>query len=139
MLNHFDARLRLLTLVVTSTVTYVLLPNWMLLPTRLLLSWDVGVIWFLILAFVTIDSATPQKMRRSAQRQDDSRLTILTLVVAAACARGWNRSDVGEQEIARASKSNSSMDRDVSGGRFPPKVCFRNNLEEAVARAKSWL
>ena len=30
-------------------------------------------------------SATPERMRRSAQRQDESRLAILTLVVAAAC------------------------------------------------------
>lgn len=29
--------------------------------------------------------ATPQKMRRSAQQQDEGRLAILTLVVAAAC------------------------------------------------------
>ncbi len=86
MLNHFDARPRLLTFVGTSAITYFLLPNWMLLPTRFLLAWDVGVSCFLILAFVTIDSATPQKMRRSAQRQDESRFTILTLVVGAACA-----------------------------------------------------
>lgn len=30
-------------------------------------------------------SATPQKMRRNAQRQDESRLAILILVIAAAC------------------------------------------------------
>ena len=86
MLNHFDPRPRLLTLLGASGLTYVLLPKWMLLLTRLLLAWDVGVICFLILAFVTIDRATPQTMRRSAQRQDNSRLTILTLVVSAACA-----------------------------------------------------
>lgn len=86
MLNHFDPRPRLLTLLGVSGLTYVLLPKWMLLPTRLLLAWDVGVICFLILAFAIVDSATPQTMRRSAQRQDNSRLTILTLVVTAACA-----------------------------------------------------
>lgn len=86
MLNHFDARPRLLTFIGTSVLTYFLLSNRLLLPTRLILAWDVGAICFLILAFVTIDSATPQKMRRSAQHQDYSRFTILTLVVAAACA-----------------------------------------------------
>ena len=86
MLNHFDARPRLLTFIGTSVLTYFLLSNRLLLPTRLILAWDVGAICFLILAFVTIDRATPQTMRRSAQRQDGSRLTILTLVVAAACA-----------------------------------------------------
>lgn len=86
MLNHFDPRPRLLTLLGVFGLTYFLLPKWMLLLTRLLLAWDVGVICFLILAFATIDSATPQTMRRSAQRQYNSRLTILTLVVATACA-----------------------------------------------------
>jgi uncharacterized membrane protein len=86
MLNHFDARSRLLTLVGTSGLTYFVLPTWMLLPTRVILAWDIGVICFLILAFVTIDRATPKKMRRSAQRQDDSRLTIFSLIVIAACA-----------------------------------------------------
>lgn len=86
MLNHFDARPRLLTFIGTSVLTYFLLSKRLLLPTRLILAWDVGAICFLILAFVTLDSATPQKMRRSAQHQDYSRFTILTLVVAAACA-----------------------------------------------------
>ena len=86
MLNHFDARPRLLTFIGTSVLTYFFLSNRMLLSTRLIFAWDVGVIVFLILAFVTIDRATPQTMRRSAQRQDGSRFTILTLVVAAACA-----------------------------------------------------
>jgi len=58
----------------------------MLLPTRFILAWDVGAVCFLVLAFLTIDSGNPQRMRRSAQHQDDSRLTILTIVVAAACA-----------------------------------------------------
>ncbi len=69
-----------------SGLTYFLLPDWMLFSTRLIIAWDVGVVCFLILALITIDSATPKKMRRSAQHQDDSRLTILTIVVAAACA-----------------------------------------------------
>ena len=86
MLNHFNGRPRLLIFVGTSVITYLLLPSWMLLPTRLILAWDIGAICFLILAFVTIDRATPQTMRRSAQRQDGSRSTILVIVVAAACA-----------------------------------------------------
>ena len=39
--------------------------------------------------------------------------------------RGWSKSDVGDQEIARGSKGNSSMGRDSFG--------------KEVARAKSWL
>lgn len=86
MLNHSDARPRIITFIVTSGLTYFLLPTWMLLPARFILAWDVGAVCFLILAFLTIDSSSPQRMRRSAQHQDDSRLTILTIVVAAACA-----------------------------------------------------
>lgn len=77
MLNHLDARPRLLTFIGASGLTYFLLPDWMLFSTRLIIAWDVGVVCFLILALITIDSATPKKMRRSAQHQDDSRLTIL--------------------------------------------------------------
>jgi uncharacterized membrane protein len=85
MLNHSNPRPHLLVFAGTSAITYFLLPNWMLLPTQLILAWDVGAICFLILAFITIDRATPQTMRRSAQRQDGSRSTILIIVVAAAC------------------------------------------------------
>jgi uncharacterized membrane protein len=57
----------------------------MLLSTRIVVTWDIGTICFLILAWVMINNATPQRMRRSAQREDSSRLTVLMLVVAAAC------------------------------------------------------
>lgn len=86
MLNHLDARPRIIAFTVTSGLTYFLLPAWMILPTRVVLAWDVNAVCFLILAFLTIGSGSPQKMRRSAQHQDDSRLTILIIVVAAACA-----------------------------------------------------
>lgn len=57
----------------------------MFLPTRIVVTWDTGTICFLALAWVMMNSATPQRVRRSAQREDNSRLTVLTLVVAAAC------------------------------------------------------
>ncbi len=69
-----------------STLAYILLPSWMLLPTRIIVTWDIGVVCFLSLAWSIINTANPKQMRRSAQRQDESRLTILILVVAAACA-----------------------------------------------------
>ena len=68
MLNHFDPRPRLLTLLGASGLIYVLLPKWMLLPTRLLLAWDVGVICFLILAFVTCQIADVATTSRSMKR-----------------------------------------------------------------------
>lgn len=58
----------------------------MQLSTRILFAWDIGVIIFLSLVWVMMMKATTQKMQRSAQRQDESRWTILIVVVAAACA-----------------------------------------------------
>jgi uncharacterized membrane protein len=58
----------------------------MLLPTRIIISWDAGVFCFLALTWIMISDASTQKMRRSAQREDENRLTILTLVVGASCA-----------------------------------------------------
>ena len=81
-----DARPRLLISLVVAALVSVLLPSWLHLPTRILCSWDSGMICFLALAWWMMSRATPQKMRRSAQRQDENRLAILTLVVAAACA-----------------------------------------------------
>lgn len=58
----------------------------MLLPTRIIIIWDTGAICFLVLAWVMMNGATPQKMRLRAQRLDNSRLTILIVIVASACA-----------------------------------------------------
>ena len=53
--------------------------------TRIIISWDAGVVCFLTLVWVMMSRATPQKMRSYAQRQDESRWIILFAVVAAAC------------------------------------------------------
>jgi uncharacterized membrane protein len=58
----------------------------MQLSTRIIFAWDIGVIVFLSLVWVMMMKATTQKMQRSAQRQDESRWTILGVIVAAACA-----------------------------------------------------
>ena len=68
-----------------SGLVWILLPNWLRLPVRIILTWDSGAICFLALAWLMIISATPQKMRRKAQRLDEGRWTILTLTVSAAC------------------------------------------------------
>lgn len=84
-LRNLDARPRLLISILVSGLVCILLPNWLHLPTRIIIAWNCGVICFLTLAWSMINSATPEKMRRNAQRQDEGRLAILTLVVAAAC------------------------------------------------------
>lgn len=84
-LKKLDARPRLLISIIVSGLVYILLPNWLRLPTCVIIVWNSGVICFLALAWSMMFRATPQKMYRSAQREDEGRLAILTLVVASAC------------------------------------------------------
>jgi uncharacterized membrane protein len=86
LLKHLDAKPRLLVAILVAAAVYFLLPQWMQRSTRIIVTWDLGVISFLILVGVMMNNATTQKMQRSSQREDESRWTILALVVAAACA-----------------------------------------------------
>ena len=86
MLKHLDAKPRLLVAILVAAAVHFLLPQWMQRSTRIIVTWDLGVISFLILVGVMMNNATTQKMQRSSQREDESRWTILALVVAAACA-----------------------------------------------------
>ncbi|MCL1465004.1 DUF1345 domain-containing protein [Argonema galeatum] len=85
MFKTLDAKPRLLISIGISALVSGLLPSSLHLPTRILCAWNSGVVCLLALAWWMMLSATPQKMRRNAQRQDESRLAILTLVIAAAC------------------------------------------------------
>lgn len=86
MFKNLDARPRLLISILVASLVSGLLPSWLHLPTRILCIWDSGIVCFLVLAWSMMLRATPQKMRRNAQRQDESRLVILSLITAAACA-----------------------------------------------------
>jgi uncharacterized membrane protein len=86
LLKHLDAKPRLLVAILVAVIFYFLLPQWMQRSTRIIFAWDIGVIIFLSLVGVMMNNATTQKMQRNAQREDESRWTILILVVAAACA-----------------------------------------------------
>ncbi len=74
-LRNLDARPRLLISILVSGLVCILLPNWLHLPTRIIIAWNCGVICFLALAWSMINSATPEKMRRNAQRQDEGALS----------------------------------------------------------------
>jgi uncharacterized membrane protein len=76
----------LLVSVFVSGLSFILLPSWILLPTRIIISWDAAIFLFLALTWMVIRDASTEKMRRSAQKEDENRLTILTLVVGSACA-----------------------------------------------------
>jgi uncharacterized membrane protein len=66
-------------------VGVALAANWRL-ETRLLTGWDVGVALYLALAFHTMSRSNTHIMRRHAAEQDEGRLTMLVLTVAAALA-----------------------------------------------------
>lgn len=56
------------------------------MPLRLLLGWDFGVALYLVLAFTLMSTGGVSHARRAAARQDEGRLAILALTVAAALA-----------------------------------------------------
>lgn len=84
LLRVLAARPRLLISMGISGLVFLLLPEWLRLSARTIIAWDAGAICFLGLAWSMITSATPQKMRRRAELEDEGRWTILTLVVVAA-------------------------------------------------------
>jgi uncharacterized membrane protein len=86
LLKHLDAKPRLLVAILVAVAFYFLLPQGIHPSTRIIVTWDFGVISFLTLVGVMMNNASTKKMQRSAQSEDESRWTILALVVAAACA-----------------------------------------------------
>lgn len=82
------ARPRLFSsLVVGLVVTAALAarPSWAP-ATRLLVGWDVGVVVYLVLAFEMMATSKVHTIRERAGRQDEGRIAILVLTVAAALA-----------------------------------------------------
>src|SRR6267142_2773350 len=59
--------------------------NWRL-ETRLLTGWDVGVALYLALVFQMMGRSNTHTMRRRAAEQDEGRIAMLVLTVAAALA-----------------------------------------------------
>lgn len=86
MLKKNDALRRILISLIVAGLVYFILPSSKLLATRIIMTWDIGVICLLILTWKMMSHATPERMRRDAQIEDESRLTILILFVASAGA-----------------------------------------------------
>lgn len=84
--HRWRVRSRLILSVIFSLISSFLLPSGFSLSTRILFIWDVGMICFLVSTWVLMVRAIPKTMRRNAQRQDEGRLVILSLITAAACA-----------------------------------------------------
>jgi uncharacterized membrane protein len=66
-------------------IILTLLPRWLHLITRILCGWNLGAGMYLGLTFWRMKAATPEKMRRYAQSENEGRVAISILIVAAAC------------------------------------------------------
>lgn len=77
---------RLSASVLAAVMVFVPLPPAISLHTRLLLSWDVGALVYLTLAWMLILQANPGMTRDHAADQDQSSYVIFLIVVAAAYA-----------------------------------------------------
>lgn len=83
-----QSRPRLFGAVLLGLIVVLMLPaawagRWV---TRLIVGWDVGVIFYLILAVQLMLTTPVSKIPSQAQRQDEGRFTILVLVIFAALA-----------------------------------------------------
>ncbi|WP_224090076.1 DUF1345 domain-containing protein [Nostoc sp. MS1] len=85
LLSHLDSKTRLgLTIMLAMTV-FLRLPNTIHLANRILTAWILGVFCFLTLVILMMCSATHQKTRYRAQRQEAQHLAVFILVVITAC------------------------------------------------------
>lgn len=82
----WSVRHRLFVSVLFAIAVAVFLPPHYFLLTRTLCIWNAGAVSFLILTWMLMLQGTPEMMRQHAQQLDAGRLTILSMIVAAACA-----------------------------------------------------
>jgi len=85
-IKNLDARQRLLLSIGAAAIVFSLLPSSILITTRILITWDFGVIFLLSLIAVMMGITTPQQMRDRVQNQDEKPSAIFGLVIAAASA-----------------------------------------------------
>lgn len=64
-------RPRLLISIGVAGLVFLLLPDWLRLSARVIVAWDCGAICFLVFAGLLIYKATPGRMRRRAQDEDE--------------------------------------------------------------------
>jgi len=84
--KNLDPQPRLITSAALVVLVSAILPSWLHLPTRILCAWNSGSDCFLGLTWWIMLEATPDKMRRYAQREYTGRLALFILIIAAACA-----------------------------------------------------
>ena len=77
---------RLTTALVISLAAFFVQPNWISTHTRVLVSWDLGTLIYLGLAWALIARSDAEMTRDHALSQDQSGYVIFLFVVSAACA-----------------------------------------------------
>jgi len=81
-----DARHRLIVSLVAGFATWLALRGRVQSSTQSIATWDVFALFVLVLAWLTILTTPPHKLRARAQEQDVSRTVIFVFVILAACA-----------------------------------------------------
>jgi uncharacterized membrane protein len=84
--THMRSHPRLFAAATATILVYLLLSGRAETPTRLLLAFDCGALVFLAAIWFMMAEATPEKMRRRAEIEDEGRYTVLILSVAVATA-----------------------------------------------------
>ena len=84
--RYVVARPRLFLSLLVGAVVAVLLPSVWNIVTRLLVSWNLATVFYLISIGVMMAKATPDKIRRYAAIQDEGQYVILVLAVLASLA-----------------------------------------------------
>lgn len=84
--HRWRVRNRLILSIIFALILSFFLPSQLSLTTHILVIWDGGMIFFLVLTWILMVQAIPKTMRCNAQSQDEGRLVILGLITAAACA-----------------------------------------------------
>ncbi len=84
--QRWQVRYRLAIATLSALLMSFFLPVQFSLSTKILCIWDVGMLVFLVSTWILMGRAKPKTMRRNAQSQDEGRLVILSLILAAACA-----------------------------------------------------
>jgi uncharacterized membrane protein len=80
LLRHLDSKTRLGLSIMVGMTFYLLLPDSTHLDNRILIGWISGVLSFLLFVVLMMCSATPQKTRYRAQRQEAQHLAVFFLV-----------------------------------------------------------
>ena len=81
--RFLQARWRFVFAVAVGTVLGLLLPDGYYLTSRFLIGFDAGVALYLLLVIVMITRSDPDRVRRESPLQDDGRIAIPILTVAA--------------------------------------------------------